>query len=60
MVPFHRKPVGGYYRVGSEEEFRIQGFEKILLTPMWFIAALHGKFERGTWHLFMSISIPTN
>ena len=35
-----------YYRVGSEEEFRISGFEKILLTPIWVLAPLLGKSVR--------------
>jgi hypothetical protein len=30
-----------------EEELKVPGFEKILLTPMGVIAALLGKFERG-------------
>jgi hypothetical protein len=30
-----------------EEEFKIPGLEKILLTPMGVIAALLGKLERG-------------
>ena len=34
------------YRVGREE-FRIHEFEKIVLAPMWVIAAHIAKFGRG-------------
>ena len=40
------------FRVGSEEEFRMPGFEIILFKPMGDNTALLGKFWRGVYKMY--------